>query len=190
MTPCPPSSSSYKDAEEFFQHLLKYLRTDYSLHPPSSSSLPLPTDAFRFGLEQRLQCTSCLGVRYRVDSQDSVSVPVEAVQKQDGEGWEAVDLNACLDGLTGEEEVEYECANCEGKVTAVTYVPPPPLLPHRVKLEKRIDILPYVGQCRRTRFATFPEVLVVHAKKFQLVNWVPQKLGPFQPLPFFSPSVD
>ena len=30
---------------------------------------------------------------------------------------------------------------------------------------------------RRTRFATFPEVLVVHAKKFQLVNWVPSKLG-------------
>ena len=30
---------------------------------------------------------------------------------------------------------------------------------------------------RRTRFATFPQVLVVHAKKFQLVNWVPAKLG-------------
>ena len=30
---------------------------------------------------------------------------------------------------------------------------------------------------RQTRFATFPEVLVVHAKKFQLVNWVPTKLG-------------
>lgn len=91
---------------------------------PSSSSLPLPTDVFKFGLEQRLQCTSCLGVRYRVDSQDSVSVPVEAVKKQDGEGWESVELEGCLDGLTGEEEVEYECANCEGKVMAVTYVPP------------------------------------------------------------------
>ncbi len=32
---------------------------------------------------------------------------------------------------------------------------------------------------RRTRFATFPQVLVIHAKKFQLVNWVPSKLGMF-----------
>lgn len=31
--------------------------------------------------------------------------------------------------------------------------------------------------CRRTRLATFPRVLIVHAKKFQLVNWVPAKLG-------------
>lgn len=30
---------------------------------------------------------------------------------------------------------------------------------------------------RQTKFASFPEVLVVHAKKFQLVNWVPAKLG-------------
>lgn len=32
---------------------------------------------------------------------------------------------------------------------------------------------------RETKFASFPEVLVVHAKKFQLVNWVPAKLGVF-----------
>ena len=30
---------------------------------------------------------------------------------------------------------------------------------------------------RQTKFASLPEVLVVHAKKFQLVNWVPAKLG-------------
>ena len=30
---------------------------------------------------------------------------------------------------------------------------------------------------RQLRFATFPDTLVVHAKKFQLVNWVPTKLG-------------
>lgn len=31
--------------------------------------------------------------------------------------------------------------------------------------------------CRQSSFASFPEVLVVHVKKFQLVNWVPTKLG-------------
>ncbi|KAF5379239.1 hypothetical protein D9615_006092 [Tricholomella constricta] len=33
-----------------------------------------------------------------------------------------------------------------------------------------------VHALRQTKFASFPEVLVVHAKKFQLVNWVPSKL--------------
>ena len=35
------------------------------------------------------------------------------------------------------------------------------------------------------RFATFPSVLVIHAKKFQLVNWVPTKLGEllYHPVP-------
>ena len=30
---------------------------------------------------------------------------------------------------------------------------------------------------RRAQFTMFPQVLVVHAKNFQLVNWVPVKLG-------------
>lgn len=30
---------------------------------------------------------------------------------------------------------------------------------------------------RQSRFSTFPQVLVIHAKKFQLVNWVPTKIG-------------
>ena len=34
-----------------------------------------------------------------------------------------------------------------------------------------------MAYARQTKFATFPQVLVVHAKKFQLVNWVPSKLG-------------
>ena len=30
---------------------------------------------------------------------------------------------------------------------------------------------------RTTKFATFPDLLVLHMKKFQLVNWMPTKLG-------------
>ncbi|KIJ33228.1 hypothetical protein M422DRAFT_183498 [Sphaerobolus stellatus SS14] len=40
--------------------------------------------------------------------------------------------------------------------------------------------------CRRTLFATFPDVLVIHAKKFQLVNWVPAKLD----IPLILPKDD
>ena len=30
---------------------------------------------------------------------------------------------------------------------------------------------------RSAKFATFPDLLILHMKKFQLVNWVPTKLG-------------
>jgi ubiquitin carboxyl-terminal hydrolase 5/13 len=30
---------------------------------------------------------------------------------------------------------------------------------------------------RSTKFKTFPDLLVLHMKKFQLVNWLPTKLG-------------
>lgn len=39
---------------------------------------------------------------------------------------------------------------------------------------------------RSTKFSTFPDVLVIHAKKFQLVNWVPAKLD----IPVILPPSD
>lgn len=41
-----------------------------------------------------------------------------------------------------------------------------------------------MGLIRQTKFASLPEVLVVHAKKFQLVNWVPAKLGAYAFAPY------
>jgi len=38
--------------------------------------------------------------------------------------------------------------------------------------ECKRDVIAY----KRSRFTTFPDVLVIHAKKFRLVNWVPTKL--------------
>jgi hypothetical protein len=32
---------------------------------------------------------------------------------------------------------------------------------------------------RTTKFSTYPDLLVFHMKKFQLVNWMPTKLGQF-----------
>lgn len=34
---------------------------------------------------------------------------------------------------------------------------------------------------RSTKFKTFPDLLIFHMKKFQLVNWVPTKLGAWDP---------
>jgi hypothetical protein len=43
--------------------------------------------------------------------------------------------------------------------------------------ESLAGLLITIISCRQSKFATFPEVLVLHARKFQLVNWVPAKLG-------------
>ncbi|KIJ64045.1 hypothetical protein HYDPIDRAFT_133380 [Hydnomerulius pinastri MD-312] len=164
-----------QDAEEFFGHLLTVLRR---FNHQASGGAPggnEPTEVFAFGLEQRLQCMSCRKVRYRVDNMDvlSLGVPSEEVPEGEGEGgleqqtaptgapatdngpaktkYRPVSLLQCLNlllGVAGQEELEYQCEAGCGKVSAI----------------------------RQTQFATFPDVLVLHAKKFQLKNWVPTKL--------------
>src|SRR5882757_8183118 len=48
---------------------------------------------------------------------------------------------------------------------------------HTSKLPPDGFLQPLLPQLRRrSRFTTFPEILVIHAKRFQLVNWVPTKL--------------
>jgi ubiquitin carboxyl-terminal hydrolase 5/13 len=169
---------------------------------PSHASLVLicikesePTEIFAFGLEQRLQCQSCHRVRYRVDTMDVLSLGVPAHELADGEAdmgagageqepgnvgapnesgpgkkrYRSVSLEQCLNlflGPSGQEALEYQCEGGCGKVNAVRYA-------DVVRSTERLT----KGGLRQMQFATFPDILVLHAKKFQLVNWVPTKLG-------------
>ncbi|THH03651.1 hypothetical protein EW145_g6112 [Phellinidium pouzarii] len=151
-----------QDAEEFLSHLLTVLRQNSKrrgLRLEEES-----TEVFRFGMEQRLQCGDCKRVRYRVDSQDSISVPVSAKETgKDMDGkilYEDVELTKALDAVTANEALEYQCPSCNKTVIAVKWV--------------------------RARISTFPQTLVIHAKKFQLVNWVPTKLD----IPLILPTGD
>ncbi|KAG9007392.1 hypothetical protein FRB94_014419 [Tulasnella sp. JGI-2019a] len=160
------STMRQQDSEEFFQHLLKSIRQDTK--KKGGKEEDQPTQVFRFGMEQRLQCGNCHKVRYRVDGQDSLSVPVPAIEKptsapqQANETpkveYEPVLLTQCLEMSTGIEALEYSCPSCVKTVIAQKSV----------------------------RFSTFPDILVIHAKKFQLVGWVPQKLD----IPIIFPSDD
>ncbi|KAJ8597139.1 cysteine proteinase [Rhizopogon salebrosus TDB-379] len=167
-----------QDAEEFFVHLLTVLRRFNHPNARGSQDESEPTEAFSFGLEQRLQCQSCRRVGYRVDTMDVLSLGVPVHELAEGEAdtgpgaleqevapvgapdeagpakkrYRSVSLEQCLNllvGPSGQEALEYQCEGGCGKVHAV----------------------------RQVQFATFPDVLVLHAKKFQLVNWVPTKLG-------------
>ncbi|THH14073.1 hypothetical protein EW146_g6207 [Bondarzewia mesenterica] len=149
-----------QDSEEFFTYLLASLRRNAKRTGTSLSAEP--TEIFSFGIEQRLQCTECKGVRYRVDGQDVLSIPVPAREKgKDVDGktqYEEVRVKECLDIAMGVESLEYKCPQCQKDVVAN----------------------------KRSRLSTFPQVLVLHAKKFQLVNWVPTKLD----IPLIFPSND
>lgn len=109
-----------QDSEEFLSHLLTVLRRN--AHARAGAVKQEPTEIFAFAMEQRLQCGECKGVRYRVDGMDIVSVPVPAHEKEkDKEGktaWSEVQLEACLDGLTGAEALEYACPKCQKNVIA------------------------------------------------------------------------
>lgn len=83
--------------------------------------------------------------------------------------YRSVSLEQCLNlllGSSGQEALEYQCEGGCGKVNAVRYV----------DVVRSAQRLPN-GGLRQMQFATFPDILVLHAKKFQLVNWVPTKLG-------------
>lgn len=119
------STMRQQDSEEFFTHLIKTLRQDSKKRGLDASMEPI--EVLRFGMEQRLQCQSCKGVRYRVDEQDSVSVPVPAEEMgKDGDGkiqYATVELTQCFDVLTGTEELDYHCPSCKKTVVATKCVP-------------------------------------------------------------------
>ena len=151
------STMRQQDAFEFLLHILQLITR--SQHP-----VPLkdPVDSFRFVLEQRLQCLNCQKVRYRTDDQDNISIPVpiRRLQKdtnmdseaKDGkekekDEFEPVTLKECLDIFTADELVELTCSACHSNA----------------------------GFNKRSRFRTFPSVLAVNARRFEIVNWVPTK---------------
>ncbi|RFU28687.1 hypothetical protein B7463_g7642, partial [Scytalidium lignicola] len=151
------STMRQQDAFEFLLHLFKLIAR--SQHP---SPYRDPTTAFRFVMEQRLQCLSCKKVRYRTDEQDNISIPVpirkvdrpppEADTSKEGaavDEYEAVTLKECLDSFTSEEVVELTCPSCGSKD----------------------------GFSKRSLFKTLPEVLAVNARRFVLINWVPTKVN-------------
>ncbi|EMR87032.1 putative ubiquitin carboxyl-terminal hydrolase 14 protein [Botrytis cinerea BcDW1] len=145
------STMRQQDSFEFLLHVFKLITRSQHVAPSED-----PIRAFRFVMEQRLQCLGCKKVRYRTDEQDNISIPVpvrkvQATTTTDSEKkdeYEAVTLKECLDNFTSEEIVELTCSACGSKD----------------------------GFSKRSLFKTFPEVLAVNARRFVLINWVPTKV--------------
>ncbi|KAJ5355776.1 Ubiquitinyl hydrolase [Penicillium concentricum] len=136
-----------QDAFEFLLHLFKSVALSKHTSPQIN-----PVEHFRFQVEQRLQCLHCKKVRYKVDEQDNISVAVPArlaaTSDETGKEYESVDLSECLDIFTSAEVVELTCPACGSQG----------------------------GFSKQSSFKTLPQELVINARRFELVNWVPTKL--------------
>jgi ubiquitin carboxyl-terminal hydrolase 5/13 len=157
------STMRQQDSFEFLLHLLKLVSRSQQSAKGLYKNVTDPVDAFRFVMEQKLQCLSCKKVRYRQDEMENISVAVpiqrspqkdtqmgnsekETDEKKDKEEFEPVTLQQCLDDFTAAETVELTCSGCDGK-----------------------------GFTKQSLFKTFPTVLAVNARRFEIVNWVPTK---------------
>ncbi|KAG0141602.1 hypothetical protein CROQUDRAFT_110388 [Cronartium quercuum f. sp. fusiforme G11] len=163
------STMRQQDAEEFLGHMFETIQRDAHQQRTTATSLmqsagltqevgPIdPTSLFRFELEQKLECVSCQGVRYRLEMQNTLSIPISAIPAatphQEGSAvasvaYQPITLARCLENFTTTTSVDYTCTECQVKTTALT----------------------------STRLASFPRYLLVHARRFEVVNWVPKKL--------------
>lgn len=147
------STMRQQDAFEFLLHLFKLV--SLSKH---GEGLTNPVQSFRFAIEQRLQCLSCGKARYKVDEQDNISMPVPARRLTNASStaadsatanqFEPVTLFECLDSFTADEVVDLNCPGCGSED----------------------------GFSKRSMFKTLPHQLVINARRFELINWVPTKL--------------
>lgn len=168
-----------QDADEFLKHLFSVVSRENATLTKATSDdgAPTtdPTKSFACGLQQRLQCLECHRVRYSVEAQDAgLSLPVplrvkqtasgEQVKGKDVEGaptqnpkevsnatkeqFEEVTIQECLDIFTAAETLDYHCPSCNKSVKAT----------------------------KQTLFTSFPDVLAFQVRRFQLINWVPQKV--------------
>lgn len=153
------SSMRQQDAFEFLQYLNDKIRTLCK-----STGMPDPTQCFEFESYRRFECDNCHKVRYKVENEESVGldVPARKAKSQDDSApdedvYEPVTIDECLDSMVASESLEnYRCPGCKQQGSATVSV----------------------------KFKSFPEVLVVNARRFQIVDWVPRKLN----IPVIVPS--
>lgn len=154
------STMRQQDSFELLLHLLKLITRSQAGARGQYKDITDPVDSLRFVMEQKLQCLNCRKVKYRQDEMEnlSVAVPIKRVPSSDTvmsdagnaekskEDFEPVTLKQCLDDFTAPEMVELTCSSC--KQSEFT---------------------------KQSLFKTFPSILAVNARRFEIVNWVPTK---------------
>lgn len=138
------STAKQQDALEFLSHLLGVVSKAEKANGTLST---FPGKIFEYKLATKMQCQTCLGVKYS-DATSTVmqtSIPIDT--KDDGPDV-IVDFDRVLSSFSQQEIVDYNCPNCK-KTTQFT---------------------------KQFMFETFPKVLVMVVNRFVCPDWVPKKL--------------
>ncbi|XP_061209505.1 ubiquitin carboxyl-terminal hydrolase 13 isoform X2 [Neopsephotus bourkii] len=168
------SSNRQQDALEFFLHLINLVERN----PVGSEN---PSDVFRFLVEERTQCCQSRKVRYteRVDYIMQLPVAMEAATNKD-------------------ELIAYELKRREAEATRR---PLPELVRAKIPFSACLQAFSEPNNVedfwssalqaksagvKTSRFASFPEYLVVQIKKFTFgLDWIPKKLDVSIDMPDF-----
>lgn len=137
------STMQQQDAYEFWTYLVDQLEK----HHISGRGSNVPTDVFKYVVENKLKCTNCHGVRIKRELAGSICLPVEGVKTND-DG--SVSLNDCFAEWHKAATVDdFNCPKCHAKYPSVV----------------------------QQGFVTYPSYLVVSPQRIRLKNWVPEKLS-------------
>jgi len=164
------STNAQQDAYEFYQYLLESI--ERSEHAESQGKYD-PTRAFKIRFEDRIECDQSHMVKYtsRVDNTLSLPIPLSTAEleqindtqqkiakkeKIDPSNRPRVALSRCIEAWATPELINDFFSNATGQRGTA----------HKT-----------------TRFATFPDVLTLHMRKFLLDGWVPKKLDVFLDAP-------
>ncbi|XP_068056466.1 ubiquitin carboxyl-terminal hydrolase 13 isoform X4 [Anomalospiza imberbis] len=168
------SSNRQQDAQEFFLHLINLVERN----PVGSEN---PSDVFRFLVEERTQCCQSRKVRYteRVDYIMQLPVAMEAATNKD-------------------ELIAYELKRREAEAARR---PLPELVRAKIPFSACLQAFSEPSNVedfwssalqaksagvKTSRFASFPEYLVVQIKKFTFgLDWIPKKLDVSIDMPDF-----
>uniref|UniRef100_A0A8B9TNV7 Ubiquitin carboxyl-terminal hydrolase n=1 Tax=Anas platyrhynchos TaxID=8839 RepID=A0A8B9TNV7_ANAPL len=168
------SSNRQQDAQEFFLHLINLVERN----PVGSEN---PSDVFRFLVEERTQCCQSRKVRYteRVDYIMQLPVAMEAATNKD-------------------ELIAYELKRREAEAARRA---PPELVRAKIPFSACLQAFSEPNNVedfwssalqaksagvKTSRFASFPEYLVVQIKKFTFgLDWIPKKLDVSVDMPDF-----
>ncbi|PVU94928.1 hypothetical protein BB561_002170 [Smittium simulii] len=141
------SQSGQQDAYEFFIYMLKNI----SIAEKSiDNAFNDPTEVFDFYTEEKLQCTNCKGVKVIQQKTNSLTLPLISNNTSETTEELNVTIDDCFKDLCKAEIIDgYFCHNCQSAQTVT----------------------------KTTSFASFPQILVVQMRRFELLNWVPTKIN-------------
>lgn len=138
------STMRQQDSAEFFQYFLQVIELNEKKYGND------PTKVFKFSMYERLQCKKCNKVHYAKNMDNIITMNIKSEKEdEDSDKYKPVSLDSCFENYTQDEEIEFNCSNCNTKTTAI----------------------------KSTKFATYPKYLVLKMDRMNFINWVPQKLN-------------